>query len=47
MVDYIKTEEVSKPNKKLTTKIANCASYLVFKHYYTENRVIFAWYENV
>ena len=41
MVDYIKTEEVSNnQTRKLTTKIANCASYLVFKHYYTENRVI-------
>ena len=41
MVDYIKTEEVSNnETRKLTTKIANCASYLVFKHYYTENRVI-------
>ena len=41
MVDYIKTEEVSNnQTRKLTTKIANCASYLVFKHYYTENKVI-------
>ena len=41
MADYIKTEEVSNnQTRKLTTKIANCASYLVFKHYYTENRVI-------
>ena len=41
MVDYIKTDEVSNnQTRKLTTKIANCASYLVFKHYYTENRVI-------
>ena len=48
MVDYIKTEEVSNnQTRKLTTKIANCASYLVFKHYYTEKQGHFKWHENL
>ena len=41
MADYIKTEEVSNnENRKLVKKLGDCASYLVFKHYYTENKVI-------
>ena len=41
MVDYIKTEQLSNnETRKLTTKVGKCASYLVFKHYYTENKVI-------
>ena len=41
MADYIKTEEVSNnETRKLTKKLDDCASYLVFKHYYTENKVI-------
>ena len=41
MADYIKTEEVSNnENRKLVKKLGDCASYLVFKHYYTESKVI-------
>ena len=41
MANYIKTEDVSNnENRKLVKKLGDCASYLVFKHYYTENRVI-------
>ena len=41
MANYIKTEEVSNnENRKLVKKLGDCASYLVFKHYYTENKVI-------
>ena len=48
MANYIKTEDVSNnENRKLVKKLGDCASYLVFKHYYTENKVIFAWHENL
>ena len=41
MANYIKTEDVSNnENRKLVKKLGDCASYLVFKHYYTENKVI-------
>ena len=41
MANYIKTEDVSNnENRKLVRKLSDCASYLVFKHYYTENKVI-------
>ena len=48
MANYIKTEDVSNnENRKLVKKLGDCASYLVFKHYYTEKQGDFAWHENL
>ena len=47
IISRLRTPVSNNENRKLVKKLGDCASYLVFKHYYTENKGDFAWHENL